>query len=100
MMNPEVDGIFTDCYSRTCEHHCSNQLVHTDFFAFRPNAMVKGHFGSPTNKKDNAERHATEAFQHIIKNGRDRWLPGSKQNGNCRVIHPDIIHEHSYLNEC
>jgi len=99
MENPEVDGIFTDCYSRNCHQHCTNNIWHSDFFAFRPHAIPKNAFLET--KAHSAEAHAKLVFQkYIAKTGRDRWLKGSKQHGNCRVLHRDIIHDHAYADKC
>ena len=99
MNNPEVDGIFTDCYSRNCNRFCMNNLYHSDFFAFRPHTIPFPSFSET--KGVNTEKHLTTIFRKFIaKKGRDRWLQGSKQRGQCRVIHRDIIHDHAYSQNC
>lgn len=101
--NPNVDGIFTDCYRKGCIQKCTTSLIHSDFFAFRPNTILKGHFKKTLDKMGkypNAEKHITNTMQHIVEQGRDAWLPHSKQFSQCRVLHDDIIHSHTYVENC
>ena len=97
MHNTHVNGIFVDCFSRACSQKCVQNVVHSDFFAFRPKAMPDGRFEYARKRMNgNAERHATLAFREIVTSGTDAWLPNSRQKGFCRVIHSDVIHIHDH----
>lgn len=103
MTNKDVDGIFADCFSRHCTQKCTGNDVQTDFFAFRPSVVPDGAFAgvAKTMKKPGAEPHAGRVFkEYIIGKGRDRWFQGSKQHGQCRLQHHDVLHDHQYVTQC
>ena len=114
MMNDdEVDGIFIDCRARmrarksSLHAECAEgknctrfDKIHTDFFAFRPKAMINATFAPLVkyNTTINAELSITDYFRdHVVRYGRDRWLfdsfPGSAR---CRAGYqkqnPSVLH--------
>ena len=99
MDNPRINGIFVDCFDRECPtgNKCVNRLIHTDFFAVRPRAILPEDVAKATNTQ--SEKMATELFSGIVKNGTDSWLPGTgPHHGNCRVEGKGspIIHAHDF----
>jgi hypothetical protein len=105
MRNKNVDAIFVDCREKCSISNCTSPriLIHTDFFAIRPQVLRKGSFNSTTfNRIKNAEMVATFEFQDILTSGRHRWLPGvGPMKGKCRVRgdHSPVIHSHQLLRE-
>ena len=81
-----IHGIFADCLDRDCPtgNRCADRLIHTDFFAVRPNAISLS--AVRETKQDNAELMITEAFSSIVKDGADSWVPGAGPHHDyCRV---------------
>jgi hypothetical protein len=108
MRDENVDAIFVDCRDQCSIGHCTSfrSLIHTDFFAIRPQVLRKGSFNSTTfNRTGNAERVATFEFQDILTSGRHRWLPGAgPMNGVCRVGRAGggrspVLHSHQLQRE-
>lgn len=101
MSERDVHGIFVDCKDTGCQQQCLAALIHTDFFAFRPNkvdaAAIKNH-----SNITNAEYKATAFFHQIVVHGADRWVPGTRQGSSCRVrgAASPIIHDHSFVESC
>lgn len=82
----DIDGVFADCLDVPCStgQGCKDRLIHTDFFAFRPDAIPHDAFVATRNA--NAEQMATKAFSPIIARGRDYWVPGAgPHHGICRI---------------
>jgi len=81
-----VHGIFVDCLDRDCPrgNRCTDNMIHTDFFAVRPNAISLS--AVRETKQGNAELMITEVFSSIVKDGADSWVPGAgPHRGYCRV---------------
>lgn len=102
MLDPDVDAIFVDCYDGCLTGYCKHGvsvLIHTDFFAVRPQMLTRESFSMDTFAKfSNAEHTATHAFQHILQSGRYQWLPNTgPMRGNCRVRgeHSPVLHTHN-----
>jgi hypothetical protein len=94
-----AQGIFDDCLDVECpeEKNCQGRLIHTDFFAVRPDALPANAFLEAQEREENAERMATDAFASIVDAGTDRWLPGTGPHGGlCRVIGASspVLHTH------
>ena len=94
-----IHGIFVDCLDRDClaGNHCTNSMIHTDFFAVRPNAISLS--AVRETKQDNAELMITEVFSSIVKDGADAWVPGAgPHRGYCRVEGKGspVIHSHAF----
>jgi len=105
MRDKNVDAIFVDCHDECSIGNCtsSRSLIHTDFFAIRPQVLSKGSFNSTTfDRIANAEHVATFEFQDILTSGRHRWLPGAGPMGDeCRVRGDGspVIHSHQLLRD-
>jgi hypothetical protein len=101
MNESDVHGVFVDCYDRGCAQKCLSGLIHSDFFAFRPN-RVDAHVMKDLVHITNAEDKATAFFRAIVEHGTDRWVPGTHQGGSCRVrgTASPIIHDHNYVESC
>jgi len=107
MLDSEVDGIFADCLDHQCFKWCSQALINSDFFAVRPKHLVPesippenastapGHFKT-------AEFQVTAMFRNLVRQGRDRWLPGTHMAPDCRVRGPGapVLHAHSVVDQC
>jgi len=99
MLNPEVDGIFADCFDRPCLKHCTGAHICTDFFAVRVAALPN--FAQI--RMDTAEEQANHAFKHMISSGRDRFMQGTSMHGICRIKGRSdipVLHAHSLVNQC
>ena len=98
MATPGVDGIFVDCLDSRCPNssRCAQALIHTDFIV-RPQAIAGKTILSALRKFTNAERMATFLFSPIVTKGHDRWIPNTKQSGQCRVRgrQSPVVHDHS-----
>ena len=101
MGDSDVDAIFVDCKDQCSVGNCSHPevLIHTDFFAIRPQVLQKDSFNPTTfDRIGNAERVATHEFQKVLFSGRHRWIPGvGPMKDNCRVRgdNSPIIHSHN-----
>jgi hypothetical protein len=87
-----ADGIFADCFGRKCPppYGCMKNLIHSDFFAFRPRAIQHSAYSNDEGWSDSrsAEIVTSNMFrQYIVQYGRDRWLPDTwpHQQGKCRL---------------
>lgn len=82
-----IHGVFVDCLDRDCPtgNRCADSMIHTDFFAVRPNAISLS--AVRETKQNNAEVMITEVFSSIVEDGADAWVPGAgPQRGFCRVV--------------
>lgn len=103
MADKSISGIFADCYDRPCPagRGCSDRLIHTDFFAIRPNAVSLDALLS-TNET-NAEHMATKAYSGIVKSKADAWLPGAGPHRRfCKVsgATSPVVHDHELSSSC
>jgi len=94
-----IHGIFADCEDRDCPagKRCTDNMIHTDFFAVRPNAISLS--AVRETKQDNAEMMISEAFSSILKDGADSWVPGAgPHRGYCRIggESSPVIHSNSF----
>lgn len=94
-----IHGVFVDCLDRDCPtgNRCADSLIHTDFFAVRPNAISLSAVREM--KQNNAEVMTTEMFSSIVQDGADAWVPGAgPQRGICRVVGKSspVIHTHDF----
>jgi hypothetical protein len=94
-----IHGIFVDCLNRDCPtgNRCTDSMIHTDFFAVRPNAILLN--AVRESKQNNAERMITEVFSSIVRDGADDWVPGAGPHGlECRVVgnSSPVIHTHDF----
>jgi hypothetical protein len=92
MQDPDVDGIFVDCFSSGCQRSCTKGHIHTDLTIFRPRSLPHTLLNIT-----HSETHATALFNSVVARGRDRWVPHTTQHGSCRVNSPDVVHDHSLL---
>ncbi|KAI8462747.1 MAG: hypothetical protein J3K34DRAFT_446887 [Monoraphidium minutum] len=103
MSDLHVDGIFVDCMDTQCpnKRQCFSAVMHSDFFAFRPNAVSSTAVSASAHIKL-AEPKVNAIFRPLVLNGRDRWLPGTNQRAICRVNgeNSPVIHNHAYLAVC
>jgi len=101
MMDLGVDGIFADCHDGNYTMGRSEALVNTDFFAIRPSQFSPASFLQSKEYK-NAEFQMSDIVKGIIKNQRDRWIPGTNMHGKCRVHGPKVpvLHSHTVLSQC
>lgn len=96
------DGVFADCLDKPCPagRGCVDRLIHTDFFAVRPRAVPRNAFTAvPGARTMNAEVLATKAFNSVIANGTDAWVPGAgPHHGICRIRGQSspVIHTHDF----
>ena len=94
-----IHSIFVDCLDRDCPagNRCADSMIHTDFFAVRPNAISLS--AVRETKQDNAELMITGVFSSIVKDGADSWVPGAgPHRGYCRVEGKGspVIHSHAF----
>jgi hypothetical protein len=98
LRDPAISGVFVDCTQKVCESetNCSGRLIHTDFMAFRPNAIERNAFQNANDS--NAESQATRALDRIIEAKMDSWVTDvGVFRGACRVRgeNSPVIHEHN-----
>lgn len=88
IMNPNVDGIFIDCYNNS-----PGILLHTDWFAFRPSALPNSTF-LESNFSTNAETQFTYDMKPILDSKQFIWLPGARPfiHQNCHVFGDAVVH--------
>ncbi|KAG7373802.1 hypothetical protein IV203_012897 [Nitzschia inconspicua] len=114
MNDPSIEGIFVNCNG---EYYSPNRRqLHTDFFAVRPNALMKYHplpddtpfsrmeleswSPSRTSKQKYFLNHETTAYRYfspMIKAGASRYLPDAEDSkGNCRIrgVTASVFHGH------
>ncbi|EWM20359.1 hypothetical protein Naga_100877g2 [Nannochloropsis gaditana] len=99
MRDPGIEGIFADCLDKPCPtgKNCSDRLIHTDFFAIRPDAVSLEAILDADEKEPGAEPMARRAFSSIVWNGRDSWVPNAGPHmGHCRIAGAmsPVIHPH------
>ena len=95
MHDPDVDGIFADCWVRTCKRQCTKAKLNTDFFAVRPHALPESW---PI--ISNAELAFTKAMENTVRKGKDRWLMNKAGTpGRCRT-QGDVEHNHGFVEDC
>lgn len=79
-----------------------NASLHTDFFAFRPNATDRERIVKIDRSR--AESHFTNSFRHIYDTGRFAYVEGGKNaiDGICRIegVHSPVLHVHELSNFC
>jgi len=84
-------------------------LIHTDFFAVRPNFLLKQVWVNATSWRQNPNSHPFSAeafasmvgFKNIIEQRLDSWVIARGKNGICRVKSDVMIHEHkSQVERC
>lgn len=100
MLNQTVDGIFID-YTRG--RRGSIKGLHSDFFAFRPEAANVTALRANFLQKPTAETHLYTGFEESIQQDRIAWLPGARRRGEfARVIGSEspVIHFHPLFNKC
>lgn len=99
MQDPNIDGIFVDCYDSYCPPGpgCNKaRYVQTDFLAFRPGAMDKHAFKNASHHVS-AELQATQVFSAIVNNRKDSWLSeAGPMKESCRVDgkNSPVLHTH------
>jgi len=101
MLDDGVDGIFADCHDGTCVSGCTSVThMNSDFFAARGKLMGPGSI--PFERFDGAESQVTAMFRSTVQLGRDRWVPGTKQESICRIRGPGVpvLHAHSVVKMC
>merc|ERR1712183_1004990 len=84
-------AVFANCGNTKCRIRCSSGLIHTDFFAVRPEKVNAHAFEVAF---DHAERQATWAFRNIVSRGADAWLVPNG-NGFRRIRRGGILHDHN-----
>ena len=81
-----------------CRNRLTPPTLMTDLFAFRPNAANFSKWGRDQwvskENNQNSERWMTNSFIDTIRSDRVAWLQNATASRICRVIQPDIIHEH------
>lgn len=103
-------GIFANCKDRKMVDGQAANLgghqIHTDFFAVRPNFLLKQAWTNATSwnpgHKFNAENFASAVgFKNIIEQHLDSWVIPNGNPRMCRVKSDVMIHEHKFqLNRC
>jgi len=102
LLDPEVDGIFADCWDHNCLSYCPKAHINTDFFAVRVSVLHADTFTKVKGIR-HAETSATHAFKDIMSAGRARWLPGVKQKHICRIrgnLSVPVVHAHNTAKQC
>jgi hypothetical protein len=86
--DPNATGLLINCVKSE-----RSPIIHTDFFAIKPEVLPKGTFLNPV--KPNAERAFTHDIREAILNkGGQRYVPGSNPlNEFCRAGHLRKIEE-------
>ena len=100
MLNTSIDMIVHECFSSN--KYSSNTMFHSDFFAFRPNAVDRERLlQAPRN---HAEQHISSAFRHLYDQGRFAYVEGGKNvmEGACRIagVNSPVLHVHELANFC
>lgn len=100
MQDSSIKGIFADCFETPCATgtNCTNRVIHTDFFAIRPEAVSEQAVLEARSKHRNAELMATQAFSSIVLAGADSWVPNVGPLGKeCRVrgVASPVMHTHN-----
>lgn len=106
MQNPQVDAIAVDW--RRNFRNKSPKALHSDFFAFRPEAingtaLQRMYEAQMKSGKLDAESHIYAGVEHLIEQERVAWLPNVKGNWRfARTDGPycDIVHHHAILQAC
>lgn len=113
-MTADRAGIFANCHTRmVSDGHGidspDNINIHTDFYAVRPNFLVKdiwvqyqsflskGLESPKAEAKYCAETFVTQiAFRNILEQRLDSWIVGHHP-GQCRIMSEDLLHNHHGL---
>ena len=94
MLNTSVDALLV---------RKGEDLYHTDFYAFRPNAVDPVAIYQSFDKADTAEAHLYASFKHIEGRGRTAWIPGSHPRGKMAKtvgLTSPVIHHHDMVRDC
>jgi hypothetical protein len=101
MMNPSFDGIFHECCNIQ-NYSYTNPKLHSDFYAFRPNAVNRDLVLKSNNP--NAEYHVTHALRNIYDSGRFAFVEGASNARACicriQGVGSPVIHNHDLWRKC
>ena len=100
MLNTTVDMIVHECVSSN--KYTENAFLHTDFFAFRPQAVDRDRLLQAD--RGHAESHFTTAFRHLYDARRFAYVEGGKNaiEGSCRIegVDSPVLHVHELADHC
>ena len=100
MLNTSIDVIVHECVSDN--KYGDDPTFHSDFFAFRPNAVDRDLL-LETNRFG-AEYHTTTTFSHLYDQKRFAYVEGGKNihDGTCRIagLHSPVLHVHELVDFC
>ena len=100
MLDTSIDVIVHECLSHN--KHSNNPTFHSDFIAFRPNAVDRERLLQTD--RSHAEFHMTSTFRHLYDQKRFAYVEGGKNvmEGACRIagLHSPVLHVHELANFC
>jgi hypothetical protein len=100
MLDSSIDVIVHECLSHN--KHSLNPTFHSDFIAFRPNAVDRERLLQTA--RSHAEHHITNTFRHLYDQKRFAYVEGGKNvmEGACRIagLHSPVLHVHELANFC
>ena len=100
ILNQSNDMIVHECWTEN--KYTNRPMLHTDFFAFRPNAVDRERLLQADRR--HAESHFTKGFRHIYDAGRFAYVEGASHpiRGKCRIegVDSPVVHVHELSRSC